>query len=282
MQQVLNEDKLVRDKVKILRFINEAASRSDIANSIRNHEILYIYYEGDDTVDKGYRTIEPYALGVTSKGNLALRAWQQAGATDTGKNIKTPYSPLRRGKNIQTTTNWRLFLVDNITSLLKTGEKFPPYGDNFRPGYNPNDEQLRSIIAAVDTTQTLEPEIKGTGDVDKPNVAFGPQTDKMKLDLSNLSSKQSQVSLRQFINNKFEIISKYHKKSPNNFNVVKTKNEYLVKPIDYNLKSDEQVIGNLGNMKQKFNQLSNIAKADTSFKDSEYKDWLKNEKNRNS
>lgn len=276
----MSEYNIIIDNIKNFRIINEGFNRSDFASAIRNHDILYIYYEGDNTISKGYRTIEPYALGVTSKGNLALRAWQQAGASDTNLGIKTPYSPLRRGKNITTTSNWRLFLVDKITSAQKTFEKFPPYGEDFRPGYNPNDEQLYNIIVAVDPKQKLEPEISGTGSVDDPNIAFGPQTDKLKIDLGNLTSKQSQINLRQFVKDKFEIIRKYHKKSPNNYQVVKTPDKYLVKPLDYQLKNDEEMLGNLGNMKRNYDRLENMRKADTSFEDKERRDFFDKERKR--
>lgn len=155
----------VIQNVKKLR-LNEWVSRDKIADAIQNKDVAYIYYAGDDTVNKGYRTIEPFVLGRSKAGNLVLRAWQQAGATDRGNN------PTRKNDEVP---GWRLFRVDGITSLVKSLRKFetdPSYMATNRPKYNPKDSQMVEIIAAIEPAVKGQDTVSGNTSITKPDVSI--------------------------------------------------------------------------------------------------------------
>ena len=99
------------------------ASTDDISNSIKNRNVVTVYYDGDDdgkNTGKGLRVIEPYCYGKSKKGNMVVRAWEREGASFTGS------------KGEQPLPGWRLFRVDKILSFRPSGEKF----NEIRPGYN--------------------------------------------------------------------------------------------------------------------------------------------------
>lgn len=160
MKKYIIDNNDVKHQVKKLR-LTEWVSRDNVADAIKNKDVVFIYYAGDDTVNKGYRTIEPFLLGRTKAGNLALRAWQQNGATDRGNN------PSRKNDEIP---GWRLFRLDGITSLVKTLRKFEPE----RPNYNPKDSQMSEIIVAVGTEPT-NTEVSGNTSITKPDVVVTQQ-----------------------------------------------------------------------------------------------------------
>lgn len=141
----------VKSQIRKLRSLNEFVSRNTVADAIQNHDVVFIYYSGDETINRGYRTIEPYVLGVSTAGNIVLRAWQQNGATDTGNAPKRPNDEI---------PGWRLFRLDGITSMAKTLRKFetdPVYMSTNRPHYNPQDKQMTQIIMAVQPAAKQEP-----------------------------------------------------------------------------------------------------------------------------
>jgi len=150
--------------------LKEWVSRDTVADAIKNKDVVFIYYAGDDTVNKGYRTIEPYVLGRTKAGNLAVRAWQQAGATDRGQN------PSRKNDEIP---GWRLFRLDGITSMVKTLRKFeadPEYLRTHRPHYNPKDSQMGEIILAVEPMEKGQTTMSGDTSITKPDVKITQPT----------------------------------------------------------------------------------------------------------
>ena len=105
-------------------------SAEEISNSIKNKNIVTIYYDGDDNGGKGLRVIEPFCYGVSKAGNAVIRAWEREGASYTAQ------------KGEQPLPGWRLFRVDRIGSY-----NFDPR-QNFtepRPEYNPNDKGMTSI-----------------------------------------------------------------------------------------------------------------------------------------
>src|SRR5690606_13173948 len=124
--------------------ITETINRDDLIDAINNRKVVYIYYsgvegksnDGEGVITKGYRTIEPYLLGITHAGNLVVRAWQQSGASDSNKGLNRVPRP-----DHDILPGWRLFYVDGITSLLLTGKHFSTNKNKIRPNYNPNDEQ---------------------------------------------------------------------------------------------------------------------------------------------
>jgi len=111
--------------------INEAASLSDVQDSIRNKKVMIIYYDGNDNGGKGYRTIEPVCIGYSKKGNLVLRAWEKEGASWSAQNDGN-YLP-----------GWRLFRLDKIFTYRPTADIFI----EMRPNYNPNgDRSMERVI----------------------------------------------------------------------------------------------------------------------------------------
>jgi predicted DNA-binding transcriptional regulator YafY len=159
----------VKNQVKKLR-LTEWVDRDKVADAIKNNDVVYIYYAGDKTVNKGYRTIEPYVLGRSKAGNLVLRAWQQAGATDRGNN------PTRKNDEIP---GWRLFRLDGITSLVKTLRKFETdasYIASNRPNYNPADTQMSQIIVAIDPAKQGQAVVSGNTSINKPDVQITQPT----------------------------------------------------------------------------------------------------------
>lgn len=110
--------------------IKEAVSRDAIADAIRNKKIVTIYYAGDQTINKGYREIEPVAFGPHNKsGNIVVRAWQVRGASDTPDNQP----------------GWRLFRLDKITSLSPTMDTF----ETPRPYFNPQGDKHMSRVFEI-------------------------------------------------------------------------------------------------------------------------------------
>lgn len=135
METYLNENKILKDNVSKLR-LNEWVSRDTVASAINNKDVVFIYYSGDETINRGYRTIEPFVLGVSTAGNLVVRAWQQNGSTDSGNPAQRPNDEI---------PGWRLFRLDGITSMSRTLRRF----ENPRPKYNPQDKQMTQIIVAA-------------------------------------------------------------------------------------------------------------------------------------
>jgi len=121
--------------------ITEAASIDDIKKSIEQKQVCSIYYEGDEPGGRGFRAIEPVALGRSKAGNLVLRGWDRTGASHTAY------------KGEQPLPSWRLFRVDKISMLKPTRENFT----QAQPGYNFNGDKSMTqviLIAKFDNTTT--------------------------------------------------------------------------------------------------------------------------------
>ena len=95
---------------------------TEICAAIRARAVVQFYYDG------GLRTVEPHCHGVSKNGNELLRGYQTGGYSQSR-------SPI----------GWKLFSVSKISSLQKTGEKFP----SNRADYNPNDRGMKSICCRV-------------------------------------------------------------------------------------------------------------------------------------
>jgi predicted DNA-binding transcriptional regulator YafY len=110
--------------------IMEVATRDELTKAISSRNMLSIYYAGDMTLNPGWRTIEPVALGLSKKkvgsGNLVLRAWQVDGATDRPR----------------TAPGWRFFRADRIEQVETLMDTF----DSPRPNYNPNGDKSMSTM----------------------------------------------------------------------------------------------------------------------------------------
>lgn len=160
---MLKEANILVNNVKKIRLITEAVGEKDIVDHINNHEYVYIYYGGDDTVKKGYRTIRPYVLGIHKKsGNVVLRAWQDRGKSKTFNTRPTrPDSEEHDYWNGDTGTvaGWRMFRLDKIEKIYPTGKNFNNSDGSVMipPKYNEGaDNDMSSIVAYVSSKQSPE------------------------------------------------------------------------------------------------------------------------------
>ncbi|ABC63667.1 WYL domain-containing protein [Erythrobacter litoralis] len=76
------------------------------------------------TYKEALRIVEPHLVGVNTKGNLALSAFQISGGSGQ---------------------SFRSFLLEQISGLELTSEEFV----GPRPGYNPQDSTMVKIVAAL-------------------------------------------------------------------------------------------------------------------------------------
>jgi hypothetical protein len=117
----------------ILKKVIVEASTDDITSSIRNKNLVTIYYDGDDDGKyngKGLRVIEPFCYGTSKKGNAVIRAWEREGASYTGS------------KGEQPLPGWRLFRVDRIGNYsVNPLETFTEP----KPLYNPDDKGMKGL-----------------------------------------------------------------------------------------------------------------------------------------
>ena len=115
----------------VLKNIILESNDSYIINSIKNRNLVTVYYNGDDNGGKGLRVIEPYCLGVSKAGNKVLRAWEVEGASHTSATGEQPLP------------GWRLFRLDRMGNYsLDPRENF----NTPKPQYNPNDKGMKSIM----------------------------------------------------------------------------------------------------------------------------------------
>lgn len=115
---------------KVLKNIIIEASFDQVTNSIKNKNLVTIYYSGEDNGGKGLRVIEPYCVGVSKAGNKVLRAWEREGASFTAQ------------KGEQPLPGWRLFRLDRIGNYsVDPKEVFTEP----KPLYNPNDKGMVGI-----------------------------------------------------------------------------------------------------------------------------------------
>lgn len=148
------------------QIISEAVKVDYITNAIKNRFVVNIYYDGDDTVNAGYRDIEIHKYGLTKRGNEAISAWQRRGASDTPENMP----------------GWRLFLVNNIRNWIVKKETF----DEPRPGYNPNTKSdglmVKVFMTVTDSNDDIppqepkDPENKKVVSIKKPEKEIEPET----------------------------------------------------------------------------------------------------------
>jgi hypothetical protein len=197
---MLSEAKIFLESLTHFRqLLNEGVGEGSIVDAINKHKIVYIYYAGDDTIMKGYRTIKPMVLGQTinkdavkrGENYMLLRAWQDAGNTDSRKIY---YDQKGRGKS-----GWRLFRVDKITSFLPTGRVFSTDRKKFPDieSYNPDDSQMTNIRAAVQI-DSGQPQTNVVGNttaqkLPEPDSAFKGQKEKFQY-FSNMGKKQRDIT----------------------------------------------------------------------------------------
>jgi hypothetical protein len=123
--------------------LTEAIEKGKVIDAIKTNSEVTIYYAGDETVNKGYRVIQPFCFGVNKSGNPCIRAWQTNGATDTPNGSKAD-DPLTR------MPGWRMFRLDRISTFNKTTNRFDVSKkrlDGIK--YNPSDRDMSTIYVAV-------------------------------------------------------------------------------------------------------------------------------------
>lgn len=86
-----------------------------VCDAIRERSVIRLSYDG------GMRVVEPHCHGRNKNGTELVRAYQTDGYSKSGNS-----------------SGWRLFDVDKIVGLRRTGAKFA----SNRPGYNPNDSNM--------------------------------------------------------------------------------------------------------------------------------------------
>lgn len=257
---MLNENNIIKDKLKSFRLLTEWIDRNSIIDAINNRDVVYIYYSGDETVNRGYRTIEPYLLGRSSAGNLVLRAYQQAGATDSGVN------PIRSNDEIP---GWRLFRLDGITSFMKTMKKFASDKSKIRPLYNPNDKAMSEIIIAVDPQADIDSDFDNIDSIEKPNIAkqklatFDPQTTRFRSFYDAAENKE--LLTKKAIGDIYNYIKLQQKKDPIKYIVTNKNGRIWYDRVENEGRYQEnEVLGNLNNLFRKLYDVKKF-KIDKSF-----------------
>jgi predicted DNA-binding transcriptional regulator YafY len=114
----------------VLKNIIVEVSFDQVTNSIKNRNVVTIYYDGEEDGGKGLRTIEPYCVGTSKAGNQVLRAWDMEGASHTAKTGEQPLP------------GWRLFRLDRIGNYSTDPRQT---FDTARPLYNPDDKGMKGI-----------------------------------------------------------------------------------------------------------------------------------------
>lgn len=89
-----------------------------IASAIRNKQRIEIFYNG------GWRLIEVYAIGINTRGNAIIDAYQLSGSTNS--------------RNAE----FKTFLVNNIENVRITDQTF----ETPKPGWNPTSNKKFSSI----------------------------------------------------------------------------------------------------------------------------------------
>lgn len=90
----------------VRKILLENVAVGNTIQAIDNKKKVRINYLGDNNVPKGERIIQPYLVGKTKRGNLAIRAYQEQGFTAT------------------ITPGWKIFLLNKISEWNELDETF--------------------------------------------------------------------------------------------------------------------------------------------------------------
>jgi len=262
---MITEIKIFFNNIKNLRhLLKEGVGENDIVNAIQKHEYIYIYYAGDNTIERGYRTIRPFVLGTSTAGNKVLRAWQDKGKSDSlrvDSPRKRPNHEYHRDNDGKEKAGWRLFLVDKISSAYPTGKRFVDEDGNVMipPLYNQNDKQMTNIIASVSPKEPKSVQTKGLGKVAAPSVVaskvdksqFNTQTNKFKKFYN--AGKQKRDATAKDIQNLYDVAKRVMKKSPDRYLVaIDKKGDFnLVDIAQKDKLPPEAIVGKLTNLYDK-------------------------------
>jgi len=219
-----NESTIIFENIRNLRqVLNEGISESSLHKAMDETKYLYIYYAGDYTILKGYRTIIPMETTqkvVKGENRQYLSAWQIAGSSDSKKKYTNT-----KGKS---EFGWRLFRIDKIVSLLPTGRTVKKNG--LPPSLDPNDFNPYSGTNGR-TLHVIDIDGIKTGATDQTQQEPTPEQ----------------------IKNLYDIVVRYRKEAVNKFIVVQDNSgDLVVKPItQLNKIPPESIKGNLLDLYQK-------------------------------
>lgn len=264
----MEERKFIKEIHKSLKkqFLNEYVDRNLFKNAIENRRVVQIFYKGDDTQKAGYRTIEPYLMGVTkgdeTGGNVAIRAWQQAGDSDSASGIvSNRWSARKSNLWRDNMPGWRLFRLDGIKQAIPLSNRFAK-NDVFRPKYDSNDDGMVQIFYAVRKGDDVQYDEFGIDSIEDPNVTI-TQADRLSnVDLTNQNAawkkfyqepENEKEKIKDRIAQFADIIKKKRKESLKNYALMKDKEmgDYKVvsqRAVNNNTRGKyppEDVIGNM-------------------------------------
>jgi hypothetical protein len=151
-------------------FFVKVPKESDIRKAILGRKYVGMFYAGDDeeeeggAVLRGFRLIEPYALGkglvrngeTSHPDRLYLRAFvikDTSRDEEASKKFKTKRRSVSKSRRVP---YWRLFRVDRIRDWQMFDKTFSGY----RELYNPDDSNLAEIIASLDQSEFPKGEVK--------------------------------------------------------------------------------------------------------------------------
>lgn len=112
-------------ETKIKSLLIESTTVSAVIDAINKKQMVKINYMGDNNAPSGERTIEPYLIGKTTAGNLAIRAFETEGYTKT-------FVP-----------DWKIFILDKISTWEVLQQNF-----EIRANYNQYGDKSFSQITA--------------------------------------------------------------------------------------------------------------------------------------
>lgn len=122
--------------MRLLNIVEAYSRPAAIESAVKNRRRIIFYYagprKGKNSVKAGGRyEVEPVAMGLTKKGNMAIRGW----VNNTASVTKTGFE---KGQ-------WRTFLLSRMHQLNVTDDIF----DEKRPGYKEGDDGSFSVTYAT-------------------------------------------------------------------------------------------------------------------------------------
>lgn len=109
-------------KAAALRQAGPIKKNKTILSAIKNKDVLRFVYSGKE------RVVEPQTYGISMAGHEVIRAYQKGGGSRSGQ-----------------TKIAKLFDVEKISNLEKTGEKF----SHALPEHNPQDSAMVEVFASL-------------------------------------------------------------------------------------------------------------------------------------
>ena len=101
--------------------LKQIEMKNTICSAITNKIVIQFYYEGE------IRQVEPHCHGLTTAGNIALRAFQVAGYSKSG------------------TYGWKMYDMSKSTNLVVLNNTF----SIARPGYKRGDRGMSRIYCEI-------------------------------------------------------------------------------------------------------------------------------------